>query len=207
MDDTPSGDTPDVPHAESSSAAMQRQSPLCVICQNNSAIYTCPRCNLRTCSLPCSAKHKALGDGCSGLRNKAAYVPMNQYGYMSLMSDYTFLEEMGRKVGDWGREIVQRGYNPSAAAGRARGRGRGRGRGGARGRNGVGAGASKRDVLKMQLDFRDIEVEYLANGMERRTLNQSTWDNKYASCTVRARLHCANICLSSETARRSSPSR
>lgn len=44
--------------------------------------------------------------------------------------------------------------------------------------------SSKRDVLKMQLDFRDIEIEFLPNGMERRTLNQSTWDFKY----VRLRL-------------------
>ncbi|CDO71314.1 hypothetical protein BN946_scf184908.g71 [Trametes cinnabarina] len=139
---------------------------------------------MRTCSLPCSNKHKTLGEGCSGIRNKAAYVPMNQYGYMTLMSDYTFLEDMGRKVGDWGREIVQGGYLASAAGasrgGRdARGRGRGRGRGGAHGKP-----ASKRDVLKMQLDFRDIEVELLPNGMERRTLNQSTWDFKYAPCSV-----------------------
>lgn len=133
----------------------------------------------------CSNQHKILGDGCSGVRNKAAYVPMNQYGYTSLMSDYTFLEEMGRKVGDWGREIVQGGYmaNAPGAVVRVatsmrggRGRGRGRGAGPVGGRT-----KSKRDVLKMQLDFRDIEVEMLPNGMERRVLNQSTWDFKYAS--------------------------
>ena len=181
-------DTLDIPHAESSKAAAQRQSPICVICQTNAAIYTCPRCNLRTCSLPCSNKHKTLGNGCSGIRNKAAYVPMNQYGYAALMNDYTFLEEVGRKVGDWGREIVQGGYTPSNGAGAARGRGDARGRGRGRGRGG-GAGAagkatSKRDVLKMQLDFRDIEIEFLPNGMERRTLNQSTWDFKYALCLL-----------------------
>ena len=44
---------------------------------------------------------------------------------------------------------------------------------------------SKRDVLKMQLDFRDIEMEMLPNGMERRVLNQSTWDFKYASILCR----------------------
>lgn len=172
---------PAVPLAESSTAALQRQSPICAICRVNSAIYTCPRCNLRTCSLSCSTKHKTLGDGCSGIRNKAAYVPMNQYGYMALMSDYTFLEEIGRKVGEVGRQIVQGGFatssgGPGGRGGRdARGRGRGRGKGGAHGK-----AASKRDVLKMQLDFRDIEIELLPNGMERRTLNQSTWDFKYA---------------------------
>ncbi|EJF61148.1 hypothetical protein DICSQDRAFT_106143 [Dichomitus squalens LYAD-421 SS1] len=192
MDDLLDESAPEVPNAESSTDALQRQSPICVICQTNAAIYTCPRCNLRTCSLSCSTKHKTLGDGCSGIRNKAAYVPMNQYGYMALMNDYTFLEEVGRKVGEVGREIVQGGYSASAngPAGRggrdARGRGRGRGRGGAQAKP-----ASKRDVLKMQLDFRDIEIEFLPSGMERRTLNQSTWDfkNKTALLTVEFRFH------------------
>ncbi|KAI0677146.1 hypothetical protein C8Q78DRAFT_1065765 [Trametes maxima] len=177
--------------AESSSAALQRQSPICSVCQANAAIYTCPRCNIRTCSLSCSTQHKTAGEGCSGIRNKAAYVPMNQYGYMTLMNDYTFLEEMGRKVGDWGREIVQGGYTAAPVGGGRgavgmRGRGRGRGRGGA-----YGKPASKRDVLKMQLDFRDIELELLPNGMERRTLNQSTWDfkKKTALLTVEFKFH------------------
>ena len=102
---------------------------------------------------------------------------------MTLMNDYTFLEEVGRKVGEVGREIVQGGYSapangPSVRGGRdSRGRGRGRGRGG----GAQAKAASKRDVLKMQLDFRDIEIEFLPNGMEKRTLNQSTWDFKCAS--------------------------
>ncbi|KAI0650337.1 hypothetical protein C8Q79DRAFT_902962 [Trametes meyenii] len=177
--------------AESSSSALQRQSPICSVCQANAAIYTCPRCNVRTCSLPCSTQHKTTGEGCSGIRNKAAYVPMNQYGYMALMNDYTFLEEMGRKVGDWGREIVRGGYTAGFVGGTKgavgmRGRGRGRGRGGVHGKP-----ASKRDVLKMQLDFRDIELELLPNGMERRTLNQSTWDfkNKTALLTIEFKFH------------------
>ena len=113
---------------------------------------------------------------------------MNQYGYMALMDDYVFLEEVGRSVGEWGREIVEGGYqaNNGGQSGDARGRGRGRGRGKGRGRGrGVGVGGqafkadgsrSKRDVLKMELDFVDIEMDQLPVGMERRILNQSTWD-------------------------------
>ncbi|KAI0324948.1 hypothetical protein GY45DRAFT_1330967 [Cubamyces sp. BRFM 1775] len=43
----------------------------------------------------------------------------------------------------------------------------------------------------MQLDFRDIEIELLPNGMERRTLNQSTWDFKYktALLTIEFKFH------------------
>lgn len=110
------------------------------------------------------------------------------------MNDYTFLEEMGRKIGDWGREIVQGGYTAGGADNR-RGRGavsmRGRGSRGGRGMAGGGKIRSKRDVLKMQLDFRDIEMELLPTGMERRILNQSTWDfkNKTALFTVEFKFH------------------
>ncbi|THH27280.1 hypothetical protein EUX98_g6899 [Antrodiella citrinella] len=149
---------------------------------------------MRTCSLSCSTQHKSLGAGCSGVRNKAAYVPMNQYGYMALMDDYTFLEEVGRKVTEAGKEIVQGGYKSSASSrpgmppseGGRGGRGRGRARG--RGRDGPGFGqgnnahakagnTSKRDLLRMELDLRDIEMDMLPVGMEKRTLNQSTWDS------------------------------
>ncbi|KAI0081675.1 hypothetical protein K474DRAFT_1671594 [Panus rudis PR-1116 ss-1] len=165
---------------------------LCAMCAKNAAKYTCPRCSIKTCSLPCSQAHKAQGEGCSGIRNKAAYVPMNKYGYMTLMDDYVFLEDIGRKVNDWGREIVQGGYTNTGDGNRG-GRGRelrGRGMRGGRGghRNLI---RNKRDTLKMQLDFRDIEIELLPVGMERRTLNQSTWDfkNQTALLTIEFILH------------------
>ncbi|KAH9951677.1 hypothetical protein B0H21DRAFT_186256 [Amylocystis lapponica] len=183
-------------HAESSSSSgLQLQSSLCAICATDNAKYTCPRCSIRICSLSCSTEHKARGQGCSGVRNKAAYVPMNQYGYMALMDDYVFLEEVGRNVGGWGREIVQGGYlaggGTDSGRGRMAPRGRGRGRGRGAGGHAGGKTRSKRDVLKMQLDFRDIEMDLLPNGMERRTLNQSTWDfkNRSALLTVEFIFH------------------
>ena len=173
---------PEQPEA-STSASSSSRSQLCMICAAHPAIYTCPRCSARTCSLPCSNAHKQQGEGCSGVRNKAAYVPMNQYGYMALMNDYVFLEEVGRQVGEWGKEIVKGGFDArNAPRGMARGRGRGRGRGGA-----SAASRTKRDVLKMQLDFRDIEMELLPAGMERRTMNQSTWDFKYVYSPARSK--------------------
>ncbi|KAF8974652.1 hypothetical protein BDZ97DRAFT_1751397 [Flammula alnicola] len=101
------------------------------------------------------------------------------------MDDYVYLEETGRKVGDWGKEIVRGGYmagNNNMGNTRGRGDVRGRGRG-MRGRDRGGAGASgpgktKRDILKMQLEVRDIEMDLLPVGMERRKVNQSTWDFK-----------------------------
>lgn len=87
------------------------------------------------------------------------------------MDDYVFLEDMGRKVSEWGQDIARGGY------GTPQGR---RGRGGmGRGKTRSGASRTKRDVLKSQLELRDIEVDLLPSGMERRTLNHSTWDSKY----------------------------
>ena len=100
-------------------------------------------------------------------------------------------EDVGRQVTEWGREIVQGGYSHSgenSRGGRGRGRGRGRGMSGGM-RGGVGheyAGRNKRETLKMEMDFRDIEIDMLPAGMERRTLNQSTWDIKYVADVISA---------------------
>ena len=83
---------------------------------------------------------------------------MNEYGWGKMMDDYVFLEDMSRKVGDLGREIVRGGYSFGKGAGRGR---------------------TKRDVLKLQLEARDIDVDLLPLGMERRKVNQSCWDFKY----------------------------
>ncbi|KAF8897251.1 hypothetical protein BD779DRAFT_362297 [Infundibulicybe gibba] len=130
---------------------------LCTHCATP-AKYTCPRCHVRTCSLTCTKAHKAH-TGCSGKRDRAAYVPMREYGWGAMMRDYVFLEDVGRRVGDWGREIGRGGY--------------GHGRGVARGNT-----TSKRDGLKMELDMLDINLDLLPMGMERRKMNQSTWDHK-----------------------------
>lgn len=98
-----------------------------------------------------------------------------------MMDDYVFLEDVGRRVGDWGKEIVKGGFTmkgPNIRGGEGRGRGtrgRGRGRGG-----GNGGGNTKRDALKIQLEARDIEMDLLPIGMERRRINQSSWDHRYA---------------------------
>ncbi len=144
--------------------------PRCVLCSSHVAIYTCPRCAIRTCSLPCSAAHK-LRTGCSGARDKAKFVPMNRYTYGAMMDDYVFLEDMSRRVSERGQDIVRNGYR-ILGAGRGRTVGRGVGR---------SALEKKRDMLKLQLELRDIDIDLLPAGMERRKLNHSTWDPKCVS--------------------------
>ncbi|KAI9466921.1 hypothetical protein BJY52DRAFT_32492 [Lactarius psammicola] len=154
----------------------------CVVCSSHVAIYTCPRCAIRTCSLHCSTAHKTR-TGCSGVRDKTKFVPMNRYTHGTMMDDYVFLEDMSRRVSGCGQDIVRNGYRALRG---------GRGRVGA-GRGGPGRGFSekKRDTLKLQLELRDIEMDLLSTGMERRKLNHSTWDpkRKVAFLTVEYNIH------------------
>jgi len=108
------------------------------------------------------------------------------------MNDFTYLENVGRKVGDWGAEIVKGGHM---------GRGQGKGKLGARNdsgpvsyqvygqnagpnglplRNAAGQAPprSKMELLQRQLAARDVQIMFLPDGMEKRRLNQSTWDNQ-----------------------------
>jgi hypothetical protein len=149
--------------------------PRCVVCSSSVAIYTCPRCAIRTCSLPCSTTHKT-DTGCSGVRDKTKFVPMSRYTYGTMMDDYVFLEDMSRRVSGCGQDIVRNGYRMLRGGRGGRG-GRGVGRGGP----GRSVPEKKRDTLKLQLELRDIEVDLLPAGMERRKLNNSTWDPKCVS--------------------------
>jgi len=126
---------------------------------------------------------------------------MNRYTCGTMMDDYVFLEDMSRKVGESGQDIVRGGYGYGTLQGRGRGRGRG-GRGGRAntgpgppgktwGHSGISRKTGKRDILKSQLELRDIEMDLLPSGMERRMLNQSTWDSKKrtAFLTVEYNIH------------------
>jgi hypothetical protein len=94
---------------------------------------------------------------------------MGEYGWGNMMDDYTFLEHVGRKVGEWGRDMSRNGLLQGAARGRGSGK---------TGRTGRGGRKTRRELLKLQLDLRDIEMELLPDGMERRKINQSFWDIK-----------------------------
>ncbi|KAF9076478.1 hypothetical protein BDP27DRAFT_1313405 [Rhodocollybia butyracea] len=165
---------------------------LCSVCNARYAIYTCPRCKLRTCSLPCSSSHK-ITTNCSGERDKAAFVTMRDYSWGTLMSDYTYLEEVGRKVGEWG-EVIGKGSYATNQLGRGSARGMRGGRGGNfRGRGGGNSShpKTKRDILKAQLEMYDISMDLLPVGMERRQYNQSMWDfkNQTALLTIEFKFH------------------
>lgn len=160
-------------------STVKSPSHICVQCKTQPSKYTCPRCKTKTCSLPCSRAHKEA-TGCTGERDRTAYVPMNQYGYGALVDDYVFLEEVGRKVENWGQEIMKEGLLASvqkSGTGHARSMRGGRGRGRGAGRM-FGRGQDKRSFLATQLGLRDIDMDVLPSGMKRARQNSSWWDVK-----------------------------
>ena len=81
------------------------------------------------------------------------------------MSDYVFLEDVGRKVKEWGRDIGKGKYQVTE-------------------RDRMGGGKrkkSKREALQVQLDIREIPLVLLPPGMERKRLNQSYYDSRSRS--------------------------
>ncbi|GAB0094899.1 box C/D snoRNA protein 1 [Sergentomyia squamirostris] len=69
----------------------------CEVCQVEEAKYTCPKCEVKTCSLSCLQIHKKELE-CDGVRDKTRYIPIKKMTTMDYMSDYNFLEDCTRFV-------------------------------------------------------------------------------------------------------------
>uniref|UniRef100_A0A8C2XUL4 Box C/D snoRNA protein 1 n=2 Tax=Cyclopterus lumpus TaxID=8103 RepID=A0A8C2XUL4_CYCLU len=70
----------------------------CAVCGSEEAKYRCPACLGNSCSLLCVKKHKE-DTGCSGVRNKTAFVTLSDFDEMALLNDYRLLEDTGRFAG------------------------------------------------------------------------------------------------------------
>ncbi|KAI9834179.1 MAG: hypothetical protein M1826_005290 [Phylliscum demangeonii] len=82
---------------------------LCLICHINPPRYRCPRCALRTCSLPCARRHKAWSR-CSGLRHPAPFLSRRDLATAaSLDRDYNFLAGLERHLDRVERDVEERG--------------------------------------------------------------------------------------------------
>jgi len=66
-------------------AAAAGSSSACQVCHEQPSKYCCPGCSCRTCSLPCSKQHKA-STGCTGQRDRLAYVPLQAFSDKHLIS-------------------------------------------------------------------------------------------------------------------------
>ncbi|XP_039583042.1 box C/D snoRNA protein 1 [Passer montanus] len=77
----------------------------CETCSKEEAKYRCPRCMKYSCSLLCVKKHK-LALSCNGVRDKTAFVSVNEFTDLNLLSDYRFLEEVGRTADAAARHCI-----------------------------------------------------------------------------------------------------
>ncbi|XP_019386706.1 PREDICTED: box C/D snoRNA protein 1 isoform X2 [Crocodylus porosus] len=76
----------------------------CESCGGEEAKYRCPRCLKYSCSLPCVKKHK-VALNCNGVREKTAFVSVNEFNDLNLLSDYRFLEDAGRLADCAARDV------------------------------------------------------------------------------------------------------
>ncbi|GAB1215421.1 hypothetical protein ATERTT37_004608 [Aspergillus terreus] len=84
-------------------------SELCTICHINAPKYRCPRCSTRTCSLPCSRRHK-LWSQCSGIRDPAAYLRRSELATESAFDrDFNFITGIERGLERAERDVENRG--------------------------------------------------------------------------------------------------
>lgn len=67
------------------------------MCGATEAKYTCPRCEVKTCSLKCVVIHKKELE-CDGIRDRTKFVRKKDFSDTDLLSDYRLLEECARFV-------------------------------------------------------------------------------------------------------------
>ncbi|NWS75183.1 BCD1 protein, partial [Crotophaga sulcirostris] len=81
----------------------------CETCSEAEAKYRCPRCMKYSCSLLCVKKHK-VALSCNGVRDKTAFVSINDFTDLNLLSDYRFLEDVGRTADAAARRLPVRSW-------------------------------------------------------------------------------------------------
>ncbi|KAK5955472.1 hypothetical protein OHC33_003110 [Knufia fluminis] len=81
---------------------------LCAICHVNAIKYTCPRCGIHTCSLPCVKKHKTWAQ-CSGIRNPAEYRKRAELATpSSIDKDFNFITNVERAITKADDDVLSR---------------------------------------------------------------------------------------------------
>ncbi|KAJ5670487.1 uncharacterized protein N7477_005850 [Penicillium maclennaniae] len=156
-------------------------SELCSICHMNPPKYRCPRCSTRTCSLPCTRRHK-LWSQCSGVRDPGAYLKRSELATEAAFDrDFNFISGIERSLERADRDAENRGIelqrgsaadgedtNEALASGAARKRkhpGQGLVKGEAGFLRGAEAGA--------------VKVMRAPRGMTRNKQNTSRWHPKH----------------------------
>lgn len=93
---------------------------LCAICHVGTLKYTCPRCSIHTCSLPCVKLHKARAS-CSGIRDPTTYRKRSNLATASSIdSDFNFITSLERSLARTTDESTRDGDIQAAGLSRLR---------------------------------------------------------------------------------------
>jgi hypothetical protein len=95
LDAQPDVDTASDSHAKTLTPAGTEARKRCSQCENqHEAVYKCPVCQRRLCSLDCYRGHREAG--CSGRleTTRYAFIPRTDYDLKQLLRDYAFLEDL-----------------------------------------------------------------------------------------------------------------
>ena len=170
--------SPPLPRITSATSHREMAEPLlsslCSICHINAPKYTCPRCSIQTCSLPCTRRHK-LWSECCGVRDPTAFKPKSQLATPSGVDhDYNFLHSIEHKIERSEKRIVEdRGLverGELAAARRDQNPDEWRVKMQKRKRNNPGQEPIERSLKMMR-----TTVELAPKGMKRSGENATTW--------------------------------
>eukprot|EP00743_Colponemidia_sp_Colp-15_P008641 GILK01009404.1.p1 GENE.GILK01009404.1~~GILK01009404.1.p1 ORF type:complete len:366 (+),score=56.95 GILK01009404.1:36-1100(+) len=131
----------------------KKHAKACDVCRSNTAKYRCPRCELRSCSLDCSKRHK-LETGCSGERDRTAFVPITEFTDEHLVSDFRLLEDVNRVADIAKRERSRKGLHNSKQL------------------------PSRLKFLTREAKRQAIKLIFMPMGMSRREHNTTHYDDK-----------------------------
>ncbi|KAJ6036748.1 hypothetical protein N7540_001027 [Penicillium herquei] len=159
-------------------------SELCSICHVNPPKYRCPRCSTRTCSLPCTRRHK-LWSQCSGIRDPAAYLKRSELMNGSALDrDFNFITGIERSLERADRDAENRGIDLARGQVQAQD-----GDGGDSQDSGAGAGRKRKHpqqgLVKGEAGFLRgaetgaVTVIRAPRGMSRNKQNNSRWHPKH----------------------------
>lgn len=149
-------------------------SSLCTICHIHTPKYTCPRCSVQTCSLPCVRRHK-LWSSCSGTRDPTIYKPRSELLTPSGVDhDYNFLHGIEHQIQRSEKEIVEeRGIIHRDELKDARlGKQDGRPHGPSRSKSKQAPGE---ECIKAMLKMMGTRVHRAPKGMQRNAVNGTSW--------------------------------
>jgi hypothetical protein len=173
-------------------------SSLCTICRISTPKYTCPKCTSKTCSLPCSRRHK-LWSSCSGIRDPTTFKPRSELLTPSGVDhDYNFLHSIETKIERSEKEIVEnrglvgkaelraarRGVPENNSWERGKRKGKRNGKEHSRGHSIIERNwdlAPGEQLIDNCLRLMGIRVIRAPKGMVRRSENATNWSKKMRS--------------------------